>query len=264
MDYRALNGITIKNRYPIPRIANLIESLSKALIFTKIDLRWEYNNVCIKEGDEWKTAFITRQDLFKATIMYFGFSNAPATFQSMINDILGDLIRIQLVMVYLDDILIFGTCLKEHRQLVKEVLKRLQFNDLYAKAEKCFFEQSSIKYLGITISENKVQMDEKKLLGVLEWPVPTKVKQVQAFLGFANFYHRFIENFAKMSKPLSDLTKKDSTWNWGKEQQSAFEMLKKAFTMAPVLRIPNDEDPFKLSTNASDFATGAVLLQKDM
>jgi len=242
----------------------LIESLSKASIFTKIDLRWGYNNVCIKEGDEWKTAFITKQGLFEATVMYFGFSNAPATFQSMINDILGDFIHIRLVMVYLDDILIFGICLKEHRQLVKEVLKRLQFNDLYAKAEKYFFEQSSIKYLGVIILENKVQMDEEKLSGVLEWPVPTKVKQVQAFLGFVNFYQRFIENFAKMSKPLSDLTKKDSTWTWGKEQQSAFEALKKAFTTAPVLRIPNDKDSFKLSTDASDFATGAVLSQKDM
>jgi len=174
----------------------------------------------------------------------------------MMNDILGDLICIRLVIVYLDDILIFGTCLKEHRQLVKEVLKRLQFNDLYAKAEKCFFEQSNIKYLGIIISENKVQMDKEKLSGVLEWPVLTKVKQVQAFLGFVNFYRRFIENFAKMSKPLSDLTKKDCTWNWGVEQQNAFEVLKKAFTMAPVLRIPNDEDLFKLSTDASDFATG--------
>ena len=120
--------------------------------------------------------------------MYFGFSNAPATFQSMMNDILGDLIRIGCVMVYLDDILIFGINKKEHRQLVKEVLKRLQENDLYTKAEKCSFEQSSIKYLGIIISENKVQMDEEKLSGVLKWPVPTKVKQVQAFLGFVNFY----------------------------------------------------------------------------
>jgi len=180
------------------------------------------------------------------------------------NDILGDLIRIRLVIVYLDNILIFGTYLKEHRRLVKEVLKRLQFNYLYTKAEKCFFEQSSIKYLGVIISENKVQIDEKKLSGVLEWPVLTKVKQVQAFLGFVNFYYRFIENFAKMSKPLSDLTKKDCTWNWGVEQQNAFEALKKAFIMAPVLRIPNDEDPFKLSTDASDFATGAVLSQKDM
>jgi len=115
MDYRALNEITVKNRYPIPRIANLIESLSKALIFIKIDLRWGYNNVCIKEGDEWKTVFITRRGLFEVTIMYFGFSNTPATFQSMMNDILGDLICIRLVMVYLDNILIFGTCLKEYR-----------------------------------------------------------------------------------------------------------------------------------------------------
>ena len=107
-------------------------------------------------------------------------------------------------------------------------------------------------------------MDKKKLSGVLEWPVPTKVKQVQGFLGFVNFYCRFIENFAKMSKPLSDLTKKDCTWNWGIEQQDAFEMLKKAFTTAPVLRIPNNEDPFKLSTDASDFATGVVLSQKNM
>jgi len=196
--------------------------------------------------------------------MYFGFSNAPATFQSIMNDILGDLIHIRLVMVYLGDILIFGICLKEHRRLVKEVLKRLQFNDLYTKAEKCFFEQSSIKYLGVIILENKVQIDEEKLSEVLEWPVPTKVKQVQAFLGFANFYRRFIENFAKMSKLLSDLTKKDCTWNWGIEQQNAFEVLKKAFATALVLRIPNDEDPFKLSTDASDFAIGAILSQKDM
>jgi len=131
-------------------------------------LTWGYNNVCIKEGNKWKMVFITRRGLFEATVMYFGFSNAPATFQSMINNILGDLIHIKLVMVYLDDILIFGTCLKEHRRLVKEVLKRLQFNDLYAKAEKCFFEQSNIKYLGVIISENKVQMDEEKLSGVLE------------------------------------------------------------------------------------------------
>jgi len=125
--------------------------------------------------------------------MYFGFSNIPATFQSMMNNILRNLIRIRLVIVYLDKILIFGTCLKEHRQLVKEVLKRLQFNNLYAKAEKCFFEQSSIKYLGIIILENKVQMDKEKLSGVLEWPVLTKVKQVQVFLGFVNFYRRFID-----------------------------------------------------------------------
>ncbi|KAJ3577041.1 hypothetical protein NP233_g61 [Leucocoprinus birnbaumii] len=263
MDYRALNNITVKNRYPIPRISDLIESLSQASIFTKIDLRWGYNNVRIKKGDEWKTAFITRRGLFEANVMYFGFSNAPATFQSMMNNILEDLIRDGHVMVYLDDILIFGSDLKEHRKLVKEVLKRLQDNDLYAKAEKCFFEQSSIKYLGMIISKNQVAMDEEKLSGVLEWPVPRKVKQVQAFLGFANFYRRFIQNFAKIAKPLSDLSKKDKPWEWGEDQQSAFEALKKAFTTAPILRIPDDVNPFRLSTDASDFATGAVLSQLD-
>ena len=118
--------------------------------------------------------------------------------------------------------------------------------------------------MSIIISENKVQINKKKLSGVLEWPVPTKVKQVQAFLGFVNFYHRFIENFAKISKLFFNLTKKNSIWTWDKEQQNAFEVLKNAFTMAPVLRIPNDKDLFKLSTNANDFATEAVLLQKDM
>jgi len=196
--------------------------------------------------------------------MYYGFSNALATFPSIINNILGDLLHIWLVMVYLDNILIFGTCVKEYRRLVKKVLKRLQDNDLYTKTEKCFFKQSSIKYLGIIISENKVQMDQEKLLGALEWPVPTKAKQVQAFLGFANFYCRFIENFAKISKLLSNLAKKDSTWTWGIDQQNTFEALKKPFTTAPVLRIPNDKDLFKLFINASDFAIGAVLLQKNM
>ena len=166
----------------------MIDSLSQASIFTKIDLQWGYNNVCICEGDEWKTAFITKRGLFEATVMYFGFSNAPATFQYMMNDILGDLIQKGQVMVYLDDILIFGNDPEEHRKLVKEVLKRLHNNDLYAKAEKCFFEKDCIEYLGMIISKGNVEMDPKKIAGVLEWPVPEKVKHVQAFLGFANFY----------------------------------------------------------------------------
>src|SRR6187551_3494369 len=263
MDYRALNAVTVKNRYPIPRISDLIDSLSQASIFTKIDLRWGYNNVRIREGDEWKTAFITKRGLFEATVMYFGFSNAPATFQSMMNDILGDLIQNGQVMVYLDDILIFGNDLTEHRKIVQEVLKRLRDNDLYAKAEKCFFEKDQIEYLGMIISKGHVAMDPKKLAGVQEWPVPTKVKHVQAFLGFANFYRRFIKDFAKIAKPLTNLTKKDQKWVWEEEQQTAFEALKKAFTSAPILRIPDDVNPFRLSTDASDFAVGAVLSQLD-
>lgn len=261
MDYRELNKITVKNRYPIPRIADLIDSLSQASIFTKIDLRWGYNNVRIREGDEWKTAFITKRGLFEATVMYFGFSNAPGTFQAMMNTILSDLIRKGQVMVYLDDILIFGNDKKEHRKLVREVLQRLKDNDLYAKAEKCFFEKSSIDYLGMIISKGHVEMDPKKVSGVLEWPVPAKVKHVQAFLGFANFYRRFIKDFAKIVRPLTELTKKNKEWTWGESENTAFETLKKAFTTAPILRIPDDTNPFRLSTDASNFAVGAVLSQ---
>ena len=178
MDYRFLNAITKKNAYPIPRISDLIDALSKASIFSKIDLRWGYNNVRIREGDEWKTAFATQRGLFEATVMYFGFTNAPATFQAMMNNIFEDLIREGKVMVYLDDILVFGNDKKEHRKLVKEVLKRLRDNDLFAKAEKCFFEQDKIEYLGMVISKGHVSMDQKKVQGVIDWPVPEKVKHV--------------------------------------------------------------------------------------
>ena len=263
VDYRKLNDITIKNRYPIPRIADLVDSLSQASIFTKIDLRWGYNNVRIRKGDEWKTAFITHRGLYEANVMYFGFSNAPATFQAMMNDILGDLIRDGHVIVYLDDILIFTNNIREHRKITQEVLKRLRDNDLFAKPEKCFFEKSSIEYLGMIISKGHIEMDPKKVSGVTEWPRPTKVKQVQAFLGFANFYRRFIKDFAKHAKPLTSLTKKDQPWVWGEEQEQAFNSLKDAFTSAPILRIPDDVNPFRLETDASDFATGAVLSQQD-
>lgn len=195
--------------------------------------------------------------------MYFGFSNAPATFQAMMNDILSDLICKGQVMVYLDDILIFGDNKEEHCKLVKEVLQRLQDNDLYAKAEKCFFEQSSIDYLDMIISKGHVKMDSKKVSGVLDWPKPTKVKHVQAFLGFVNFYRRFIKDFAKIARPLTKLTKKEKSWTWREKENQVFEDLKKAFMTTPILRIPDDVNPFCLSTDASNFTVGAVLSQLD-
>lgn len=208
-----MNSITKKNRYSIPCIADLIDALSQASIFTKIDLQWEYNNVRIKEGDEWKTAFVTKDGLFQAKVMYFGFANARATFQNMMNNIFEDLIRQGKVMVYLDDILIFGNDREEHRKIVHEVLQRLEDNDLFAKAEKCLFEKDKLAYLGMIISKNHVEMDPAKVTDVTEWPVPIKVKHVQAFLGFANFYRRFIKDFAKITKPLTNLTKKDQPGN---------------------------------------------------
>ena len=177
----------------------------------------------------------------------------------MMNDILGDLINKGQVMVYLDNILIFGNDKKEHREIVREVLKRLHDNDLYAKVEKCFFEKSSISYLGMIIAKGRIEMEPAKVSGVQEWPQPIKVKQVQAFLGFANFYRRFIKDFAK----LAILTKKNQLWAWGSEQINTFECLKEAFISASILWIPDDINPYRLKTDASDYATGAVLSQLD-
>ena len=167
-DYRKLNEITIKNTYPLPLASDIINKLKGAKVFTKFDVRWGYHNVRIKEGDEWKTAFVTKDGLFQAKVMYFGFANAPATFQNMMNNIFEDLIRAGKVMVYLDDILIFGNDKKEHRKLVHEVLQRLEDNDLFAKAEKCLFEQDKLAYLGMIISKNHVEMDPAKVTGITE------------------------------------------------------------------------------------------------
>lgn len=260
-DYRKLNAITIKNRYPIPRMTDLINSLSGAVYFTKIDLRWGYNNVRIKKGDEWKTAFITHRGLYEALVMYFGFTNAPGTFQAMMNEILKDLIQKGCVKVYLDDILIFTLTLEENKQITSTVLRILEENDLFAKPEKCSFFQKQIEYLGTIISHGSIKMDPSKVTGVTDWPTPARVKQVQAFLGLANFYRRFIQDFAKIAKPLTMLTRKEQKWMWQNEQDRAFKTLKDAFTSAPILKIPDDENPFRLETDASDFATGAVLSQ---
>lgn len=162
------------------------------------------------------------------------------------NEILFDFIAEGKVMVYMDDILIFIITIEENRSITAKVLARLRDNDLFAKPEKCFFEKRSIEYLGVIISQGHVEMDPSKLKAVLDWPTPKKIKHVQAFVGFANFYKRFIQDFSKIVQPLTSLTKKEAKWEWGKPQQEAFEALKKAFTTAPILRIPDDEQLFSM------------------
>ncbi|SJL15525.1 uncharacterized protein ARMOST_19025 [Armillaria ostoyae] len=187
-DYRKLNEMTIKNRYPLPLISELIDKLQGAKYFTKLDVRWGYNNVRIKEGDEHKAAFRTNRGLFEPTVMFFGLTNSPATFQWMMNDIFKDLIASGKVTIYLDDILIFTKDLDEHRRIVRQVLQKLRENKLFLKAEKCEFEVLETEYLGVIISEGQVRMDPVKLAGIAEWPTPTKKKELQSFLGFTNFY----------------------------------------------------------------------------
>ncbi len=225
-DYRKLNEMTIKNRYPLPLISELINKLRGAKYFTKLDVRFGYNNVRIKEGDEEKAAFHTNRGLFEPTVMFFGLTNSPATFQWMMNDIFRDLIGEGKVTIYLDDILIFSKTLDKHRRIVKRVLQCLHENKLFLKAEKCEFEVLETEYLGVIISENSVRMDPVKITGIAEWPTPTKKRELQLFLGFTNFYRKFIKNYSKVVKALTQLTGL-TAWTWGKSQEDAFKELKR-------------------------------------
>ncbi|SJL15338.1 uncharacterized protein ARMOST_18831 [Armillaria ostoyae] len=237
-DYRKLNKMTIKNRYPLPLISELLDKLQGARYFTKLDVRWGYNNVRIREGDEHKAAFRMNRGLFEPTVMFFGLTNSPATFQWMMNDIFKDLISEGKVTIYLDDILIFTKDLDEHRHIVRRVLQRLRENKLFLKAEKCEFEVLETEYLGIIISEGKVRMDPVKLAGIAKWPTPTKKKELQSFLGFTNFYRKFIKNYSKVVQALTQLTG-NAEWVWGAAQNQAFQQLKKQMAEDVILYIPN-------------------------
>jgi hypothetical protein len=250
-DYRKLNDISIKNRYPLPLASDIINRLRGARYFTKFDVRWGYNNVRIKEGDEWKAAFATNRGLFEPTVMFFGMTNSPATFQGMMNTIFADLVAEGKVAVYLDDILIFTLDLEEHRRVVREVLKRLRDHDLYLRPEKCDFEKTEVEYLGMVISEGQVRMDPAKVAAVKTWAQPKNLRNVRAFIGFANFYRRFIKDFAAITRPLHDLTKKDAPWRWTWVEKKAFQTLKDAFISEPILAMWDPARPTRLETDAS-------------
>jgi len=183
-DYRALNTMTVKNIYPLPLISELINKLRGAKYFTKLDVRWGFNNAWMKEGDEWKAAFQTNRGLFEPLVMFFRLCNSPATFQTMMDDIFDDLIMEGVVVVYLDDILIFTETLEEHRRVTWRVMELLRKNNLFLKVEKCEFENTEVEYLGVIIYQNSVKMDLVKVAGVTEWPTPSNRKEVQSFLGF--------------------------------------------------------------------------------
>ncbi len=260
-DYRKLNEMTIKNCYPLPLISELINKLRGAKYFTKLNVRFGYNNVRIKEGDEEKAAFRMNRGLYEPTVMFFGLTNLPATFQWMMNDIFHDLIGEGKVTIYLDDILIFSKNLNEHQQIVKRVLQCLWENKLFLKAEKCEFKVLETEYLGVMISENSICMDPIKIAGIAEWPMPTKKRELQSFLGFTNFYRKFIKNYSKVVKALTALTGL-APWKWGSTQDQAFAELKRRMAEDIILAIPNKTNPFMVEADASEGAVGAVLSQK--
>jgi hypothetical protein len=196
--------------------------------------------------------------------MYFGLTNSLATFQTMMNEIFQDLITEGVVSVYLDDILIFTNSLEEHRRITCLVLDCMRKHKLYLQPEKCEFEKVRIEYLGVIISHNKVEMDPVKIAGVAEWPTPSNKKEVQSFVGFVNFYQRFIPGFSHHAHALCDLTMKDIRFIWGLPQEDSFMKLKELITSAPVLVLLNDDLPFRLEADGSGIATGAVLSQQQV
>ena len=167
-----------------------------------MDIRWGYNNVRMKEGDEWKAAFRTNRGLFEPTVMFFGLTNSPATFQGMMNQILREEINTGMVIVYLDDILIFTVTMEEHRKMVHRVLEKLRKNRLFLREAKCSFEKPEVQYLGLIVGNGEVRTDPEKIEAVAKWKVPTTKKALQSFLGFVNFYRRFVKDFSKNAKPL--------------------------------------------------------------
>lgn len=205
IDDRGLNKVTVKNRYPLPLISSAFQFLQGARVFVKLNLRNAYHLVRIREGDEWKTAFNTLTGHYEYQVMPFGLTNAPAVFQVLVNDVLRDLLN-ACVFVYLDDILIFSSDLPSHVSHVLQVLQRLLDHHLYVKAEKCEFHVSQVTFLGYVIGERRVEMDPDKVRAVTDWPVPTCRMDLLRFLGFANFYRKFIRGCRSVAAPLHQLT----------------------------------------------------------
>ncbi|UTT91928.1 hypothetical protein NDA17_000364 [Ustilago hordei] len=264
VDYRGLNEITVKNRAPLPLIEEQLFLLRKARIYTKLDLRAAYNLIRIAKGDEWKTAFGTQLGLYEYLVMPFGLANAPAHFQSFINDIFRDIIGVY-VVVYLDDFLIFSDTEEVHVKHVTEVLTHLRSNRLFAKLSKCEFHTKTVEFLGYIIKPTGIEMDPEKVRTVKEWPMPESIHDIQRFLGFANFYRRFIAHFARIAKPLTALVKpieQFKKFELPEEAQQAFHKLIQAFTSAGVLQHFDYHLPTRLETDASDFAIAGVLKQE--
>jgi len=242
----------------------LQDQVQGAQWFTKMDLKNGFNLIRIREGDEWKTAFRTRYGLYEFQVMPFGLTNAPSTFQDMMNHVFSDMLDIG-VLAYMDDILVYPKTWEEHDQIVKEVLKRLQGNGLAVTPEKCLWRLQEVEFLGYIIGCDGFKMSTEKVEAVLQWERPGNITEVQSFLGFANFYRRFIQDYSKVAQPLTELTKKEAgkSWEWNLEADAAFKELKKRFTTAPILAHFDPTKPVIIESDTSDSTLGAVLSQRD-
>lgn len=260
VDYRYLNALTVKWKFPIPVFDQLMDELAGASWFSTLDLLLGYHQIRLKPREEFKTTFQTHHGQFKFLLMAFGLCEAPATFQGAMNTTLAPLLR-KCVIVFFDDILIYSAMFEDHLTHLQQVLSLLQKEYWFVKRSKCKFAQREISYLGHVISDKGVATDNTKVDDVLSWPTPMNIKEVRSFLGLAGYYRKFVKHFAMLAKPLYQLLKKDMLFIWTSGHEEAFHSLKQALSSALVLAIPNFSKTFCLETDACKNGVGAVLLQ---
>ncbi|GJS65500.1 putative nucleotidyltransferase, ribonuclease H [Tanacetum coccineum] len=262
IDYRELNKLTIKNRYPLPRIDDLFDQLQGSSVYSKIDLRSGYHQLRVREEDIPKTAFRTRYGHYEFQVMPFGLTNAPAVFMDLMNRVCKPYLD-KFVIVFIDDILIYSRNEEEHANHLRIILELLRKEKLYAKFSKCDFWIHIVQFLGHLIDSQGLHVDPAKIEAVKNWTSPTTPTEVRQFLGLAGYYRRFIEGFSKIAKPLTKLTQKNKSYIWGEEQESAFQLLKQKLCEAPILALPEGNDNFVVYCDASLQGLGAVLMQRE-
>jgi hypothetical protein len=261
VDYRALNEVTIKNKYPLSCIEDLFDQLKGAKVFSKIDLRSGYYQLRIRPSDIAKTAFTTRYGLYEYTVMSFGLTNAPACFMYLMNKVFMEYLD-KFVVVFIDDILVYSRNEEEHEEHLRLVLQKLRENQLYAKFSKCEFWLEEVSFLGHVITKGGIAVDPGKVRDVLNWKPPTTVSEIRSFLGLAGYYRRFIEGFSKIVKPLTSLLEKDKKFEWSEVCQNSFDELRKRLTTAPVLIMPDIHKSFDTYCDTSKQGLGCVLMQE--
>jgi hypothetical protein len=261
VDYRSLNDVTVKNKYPLPRIEDLFDQMRGARVFSKIDLRSGYHQMRIRPSDIPKTAFSTRYGLYEFTVMSFGLTNAPAYFMNLMNKVFMESLD-RFVIVFIDDILIYSKSDSDQEQHLRLVLQKLRDNQLYAKFSKCEFWIGEVPFLGHIISNGGISVDPAKVKEIMEWSVPTTVTEIRSFLGLAGYYRRFIEGFFKIAKPMTLLLEKGREFKWDEKCQDSFDQLKKRLMSPPVLDMPDLQKGFDIYCDACGQGLGCVLMQE--